>query len=81
MKRDYIQNAKAIINRLCHVEGVAGSKLLEQLLIKKGYGGRNLVKNWEIRDKVPQLFLETYSKNEHINLDWLVHGRGLQNAT
>ncbi len=81
MKSDYQQNAKAIINRLCQIERVVGPKLLELLLIKKGYGGRNLVKNWQSRDHVPQFFLESYSKLELINLDWLVHGRGLRNAT
>lgn len=80
MSRTYQHDAAAIMARLNDVENVGETKELEAKLIEKGYGGRNLVTNWHTRGHVSQQFLESYSSNEGINLDWLVHGRGSRNA-
>jgi len=74
--RTYQQNAPLIISRLREVEGAQDDKALELALISKGYGKRNLVVNWIKRNKISSSFLETYTENEGVSLDWLVHGRG-----
>lgn len=81
MSDPYKHDANAIIARLMAVENASDAKVLEASLINKGYGGRNLVTNWQTRGHVSQQFLETYSARERINLDWLVHGRGSRSAT
>lgn len=71
-KHTTTNNIKVILNRIKQLEGVNSYRALAKLFNIRP----STLYSWMRRDTFPDGFLNNYSRQKHINYDWLVSGEG-----